>query len=78
MANSKIGIEIISSSGPGILHTTTGVIARHAPRKDGGLLRRRIELEDQVSIPRVERRVVGARRLIRVRRENLKRISGGH
>ena len=29
MANSKIGIEIISSSGPGILHTTTGVIARH-------------------------------------------------
>ena len=29
MANPKIGIEIISSSGPGILHTTTGVIARH-------------------------------------------------
>lgn len=29
MANQKIGIEIISSSGPGILHTTTGVIARH-------------------------------------------------
>jgi len=29
VANPKIGIEIISSSGPGILHTTTGVIARH-------------------------------------------------
>lgn len=29
MANPKIGIEIISASGPGILHTTTGVIARH-------------------------------------------------
>ena len=29
MANPKIGIEVISSSGPGILHTTTGVIARH-------------------------------------------------
>jgi len=29
VANQKIGIEIISSSGPGILHTTTGVIARH-------------------------------------------------
>jgi len=29
VANPKIGIEIVSSSGPGILHTTTGVIARH-------------------------------------------------
>ena len=29
MANPKIGIEIVSSSGPGIPHTTTGVIARH-------------------------------------------------
>jgi energy-converting hydrogenase B subunit Q len=29
VANPKIGIEIISASGPGILHTTTGVIARH-------------------------------------------------
>ncbi len=29
MPNSKIGFEIISDSGPGILHTTTGVIARH-------------------------------------------------
>ena len=29
MANPKIGIEILSSSGPGILHATTGVIARH-------------------------------------------------
>ena len=29
MANPKIGIEILSASGPGILHATTGVIARH-------------------------------------------------
>jgi energy-converting hydrogenase B subunit Q len=29
VANPKIGIEIISSSGPGILHATTGVIAQH-------------------------------------------------
>jgi energy-converting hydrogenase B subunit Q len=29
VANPKIGIEIVSASGPGILHTTTGVIARH-------------------------------------------------
>lgn len=29
MANPKIGIEILSDSGPGILHATTGVIARH-------------------------------------------------
>jgi energy-converting hydrogenase B subunit Q len=29
VANPKIGIEILSASGPGILHTTTGVIARH-------------------------------------------------
>ncbi len=29
MSNPKIGIEILSASGPGILHATTGVIARH-------------------------------------------------
>lgn len=29
MTNPKIGIEILSASGPGILHATTGVIARH-------------------------------------------------
>jgi energy-converting hydrogenase B subunit Q len=29
VANPKIGIEILSASGPGILHATTGVIARH-------------------------------------------------
>jgi energy-converting hydrogenase B subunit Q len=29
VANPKIGIEILSDSGPGILHATTGVIARH-------------------------------------------------
>jgi energy-converting hydrogenase B subunit Q len=29
VANPKIGIEILSASGPGILHVTTGVIARH-------------------------------------------------
>ena len=29
MAIPKIGIEILSGSGPGILHATTGVIARH-------------------------------------------------
>jgi energy-converting hydrogenase B subunit Q len=29
VANLKIGIEILSASGPGILHATTGVIARH-------------------------------------------------
>ena len=29
MADPKIGIEILSASGPGILHATTGVIARH-------------------------------------------------
>ena len=29
MANPKIGIEILSASGPGILHATTGVIAQH-------------------------------------------------
>jgi energy-converting hydrogenase B subunit Q len=29
VANPKIGIEIISASGPGILHATTGVIAKH-------------------------------------------------
>ena len=29
MANPKIAIEILSASGPGILHATTGVIARH-------------------------------------------------
>ena len=29
MAIPKIGIEILSASGPGILHATTGVIARH-------------------------------------------------
>ena len=29
MANPKIGIEIRSASGPGILHATTGVIAKH-------------------------------------------------
>lgn len=29
MANPKIGIEILCASGPGILHATTGVIARH-------------------------------------------------
>jgi len=29
VADPKIGIEILSASGPGILHATTGVIARH-------------------------------------------------
>jgi len=29
VANPKIGIEILSASGPGILHATTGVIAQH-------------------------------------------------
>jgi energy-converting hydrogenase B subunit Q len=29
VSNPKIGIEILSASGPGILHATTGVIARH-------------------------------------------------
>ena len=29
MAIPKVGIEILSDSGPGILHATTGVIARH-------------------------------------------------
>ena len=29
MTNPKVGIEILSGSGPGILHAVTGVIARH-------------------------------------------------
>ena len=29
MAIGKIGIEILCDTGPGILHATTGVIARH-------------------------------------------------